>query len=104
MPEVSHATSIDVGLGGPKLRPKGVGDGQPVDIPAPLVAPCGVSHGVRRGRRSDAAMEMPGLHTSPCQEKPRAHGHGRPYRKPTQVGEENILRRTSDPSLRNSAN
>ena len=35
MPEVSYATSIDVGLGGPKTRPKGVVDGQQVDIPAP---------------------------------------------------------------------
>ena len=30
--------------------------------------------------------------------------HGRPYRKPTQVVEESILRRSSDPWLRNSAN
>ena len=29
---------------------------------------------------------------------------GYPYRKPTQVGEENILRRECDPSFRNSAN
>ena len=28
---------------------------------------------------------------------------GRPYRKPTQVGEMNILRRSREPSLRNSA-
>jgi hypothetical protein len=27
-----------------------------------------------------------------------------PYRKPTQVGEESILRRSGEPSLRNSAN
>ena len=35
-PKVSYATSIGVGLGGPKPRPQGVGDGQPVKIPAPL--------------------------------------------------------------------
>ena len=29
--------------------------------------------------------------------------NGRPYRKPTQVGEMNILRRSREPSLRNSA-
>jgi len=32
-PKVSHATFVDVGLVGPKLRPIGVGDGQQVDIP-----------------------------------------------------------------------
>jgi len=34
-PEVSRALCISAGLAGPKLRPKGVGDGEPVDIPAP---------------------------------------------------------------------
>ena len=33
--EVSYATTFDVGLVGPKPRPQGVGDGQPVNIPAP---------------------------------------------------------------------
>ena len=37
-PEVSYATLIGVGLVGPKLRPKGVSDGQLVNIPAPLVS------------------------------------------------------------------
>ena len=31
----SYATSVDVGLVGPKLRPQGVSDGQQVKIPAP---------------------------------------------------------------------
>jgi hypothetical protein len=35
IPKVSHATAIDVGLVGPKARPKGVTDGQQVNIPAP---------------------------------------------------------------------
>ena len=35
MSEASYATSIGVGLGGPKARPKGVVDGQQVKIPAP---------------------------------------------------------------------
>ena len=35
-PKVSWATLIVPGLVGPKPRPKGVGDGQQVDIPALL--------------------------------------------------------------------
>jgi len=37
------------------------------------------------------------------QEKPRTESLWCPYRKPTQVGEENILRRVREPWLRNSA-
>jgi len=33
--KVSHATSIGVGLVGPKARPKGVADGEQVNIPVP---------------------------------------------------------------------
>ena len=33
--KVSDGRYIRVGLGGPKPRPRGVGDGQPVNIPAP---------------------------------------------------------------------
>ena len=36
MAEVSAATIIVGGLVGPKARPKGVADGQTVDIPLPL--------------------------------------------------------------------
>ena len=36
-PKVSWATQIDPGLGGPKPRPKGVGDGQQVNIPVPCI-------------------------------------------------------------------
>ena len=35
--EVSWAMSITPGLVGPKARPKGVVDGQQVDIPAPIL-------------------------------------------------------------------
>ena len=35
IPKVSHATAIGVGLVGPKARPKGVTDGQQVNIPVP---------------------------------------------------------------------
>lgn len=34
IPKVSHATSIGVGLVGPKVRLKSVADGQQVNIPA----------------------------------------------------------------------
>ena len=34
-PEGSYGRVVRVGLGGPKPRPRGVGDGQPVSIPAP---------------------------------------------------------------------
>ena len=34
-PKVSLAMVISQGLGGPKANPKGVADGQPVNIPAP---------------------------------------------------------------------
>ena len=37
MAEVSYGRFIHVGLVGPKPRPKGVGDGQTVYIPLPLV-------------------------------------------------------------------
>ena len=35
--------------------------------------------------------------------KTSSQAQGCPYRKPTQVGEKNILRRAGKPSLRNSA-
>ncbi len=35
-PKVSLAMKISQGLGGPKAKPKGEADGQPVNIPAPL--------------------------------------------------------------------
>jgi hypothetical protein len=59
-PEGSYGRVIRVGLGGPKPRPQGVGDGQPVSIPAPPVCveasrtPSGtlrvpIGHGTFRG-------------------------------------------------------
>ena len=35
IPTDSNATSIGVGLVGPKVRPKGVADGEQVNIPVP---------------------------------------------------------------------
>ena len=37
IPKVSHATSIGVGLVGPKVRLRSVADGQQANIPAPRV-------------------------------------------------------------------
>ena len=44
MPKGSWGRLIHPGLGGPKLNPQGVGDGEPVNIPAPLFS---VDQGVR---------------------------------------------------------
>ena|GEM_PF-3158571 len=46
-PKVSYGRFVRVGLVGPKPRPKGVGDGQLVNIPAPpvFVKPRGVQEG-----------------------------------------------------------
>jgi len=40
---------INLGLVGPKLKPKGVGDGQLVNIPAPSLV---LNQGTRRDKRS----------------------------------------------------
>ena len=42
--KVSWATQIDPGLVGPKARPKGVVDGQLVNIPAPRIVYCLLTH------------------------------------------------------------
>ena len=47
-PEVSDGRIIHVGLVGPKPRPKGVGDGQPVNSPVPVRG----SEGEKRLQRS----------------------------------------------------
>ena len=49
-PKVSYVTLIDVGLVGPKPRGKPVGDGQPVNIPAPLIPV--KPQGTQKGRLS----------------------------------------------------
>ena len=51
------------------------------------------------GERVSAKLLIPGF-----QEKSRGELTGLPYRKPTQVGEEKILRRMRELSPRNSAN
>jgi len=60
-------------------------------IPLSLNGECDL----RDERREAADPTLPG--------KTSSETTGRPYRNPTQVGEENILRRSGDLSLRNSA-
>src|SRR6059036_3544373 len=55
MPKVSYGRFIHVGLVGPKPRPKGVGDGQTVDIPLPL-ADDKVPHACGAGRATRGAQ------------------------------------------------
>ena len=117
------------GQSGPNARPKGVADGYPVNIPElPTFRyhdggtqeanrahdwTCGFRHvgGYSRQIRSVTFPEVPwrGSLTRKAGDAtlPRKASKERsryPYRKPTQVGEENILRRKCDPSFRNSAN
>jgi hypothetical protein len=65
-----------------------------------LDVPVGLSEGSSRGEAT-AEPNSPSLH---CQENSSFKFYGCPYRNPTQVGEENILRRSREPPLRNSAN
>ena len=103
MAEGSSGRSILGGLVGPKPRPKGVGDGQTVDIPSPRadeqVRPGDGAGKAERGAGAAASNHAggnpevgesegatrrdsagPGL-----REKPWAGGRARPYRKPTLV-------------------
>ncbi len=99
-PEGSSGRVIRVGLGGPKPRPQGVGDGQPVSIPAlphsgeatwtqrgSLSVPIGhgaLLHPEGWGRSSDYGQrdwDEPGL-----ARKAGGGAVGYPYRKPTLVG------------------
>ena len=117
------------GQSGPNARPKGVADGYPVNIPElPTFRyhdggtqeanrahdwTCGFRHvgGFSRQIRRVTFPEVPwrgsltrkaGDATLPRKASKEKNRY--PYRKPTQVGEENILRRKCDPSFRNSAN
>src|SRR5712691_2455946 len=108
MAEVSSGRSILGGLVGPKPRPKGVGDGQTVDIPSPCVdeqVRPGDGAGKAERGAGDAASDRAALSDSServrragsggatqsdsvgpsLQEKPRAGSRARPYRKPTLV-------------------
>ena len=56
MPKVSGGRLIRVGLVGPKLRPKGVGDGQQVNIPVPPEWSDGVTQKGRPAKVGDAVV------------------------------------------------
>ena len=126
---VPEAGSSAQGQSGANARPKGVADAHPVNIPELLVPryhdggtqeanqahdwTCGLRHVGRSAReirwvtilrcRSDRRKaNKAGDATLP--RKASKEWSGYPYRKPTQVGEEKILRRKCDPSFRNSAN
>jgi len=61
-PEVSYATSVGVGLAGPKSRPWGVDDGQPVNIPAPFAGRFKAKEGHGKlGRAHPLDMVRPSL-------------------------------------------
>jgi hypothetical protein len=117
------------GQSGANARPKGVADAHPVNIPElPTFRyhdggtqeanrahdwTCGFRHvgGLSRQIRRVAFPEVPWRGALPRKagdatlpRKASKERSGYPYRKPTQVGEENILRRECDPSFRNSAN
>ena len=94
------------------MRPKGVADGQQVEIPAPPIylknaRDTGVEE--KRGRGKTRIERYSENKVTNSQE---AHWREKyvdieykyPYRKPTQVDEERILRRTGEALLRNSAN
>jgi hypothetical protein len=55
MSEVSDGRLIHVGLVGPKPRPKGVGDGQQVNIPVP---PGGSEGGTQEGKSASEWIEV----------------------------------------------
>ena len=117
------------GQSGANARPKGVADAHPVNIPElPTFRyhdegtqeanrahdwTCGFRHvgGLSRQIRRVTFPEVPcrGLTARKADDamlprKASKERSGYPYRKPTQVGEEKILRRECDPSFRNSAN
>ena len=114
----------------PKARPKGVVDGNPVNIPEPACfrsSEVGTQEGSATGRwisrvkhvgrccrqirntddlRCDELMDLREnqLRDPQLPGKATSEEASRPYRKRTHVGEERILRRLSELRLRNSAN
>ena len=87
------------------MRPKGVADGQQVNIPAPpeMIKSDGGTQTVSSGaqRLQTRVKGEPGLnYRFGCQEKLLGKFR-RPYHKPTQVDEMNILRRSGDGMFRN---
>ena len=96
------------GKPGAKARPKGVVDAHTVEIPWP---PKNLSRGTHTDIRTAALVDRGerdrtsvGKSEMLCGEKSSEVYSRRPYRKPTQVDEERILRPTGEGLLRNSAN
>ena len=100
------------GKSGPKARPKGVVDGQQVEIPAPPIylkdaRDTGVEDKRGRGKtRIERYSENKVTNSQEAHWREKLVGivYRCPYRKPTQVDEERILRRSGEALLRNSAN
>ena len=101
------------GKSGPKVRPKGVADGQQVEIPAPPIylkstRDTGVEETRGRGKTRTARYsenyKVTNSQEVHWREKHVDIVYKYPYRKPTQVDEERILRRAGEALLRNSAN
>ena len=99
--------SSSPGKPGAKARPRGVVDAHTVEIPWPSK----FKH-ADTSSRGNPGVGRPGRKGLKIQsrEVPRADGEkrhegyeGRPYRKPTQVDEERILRPAGEGLLRNSA-
>ena len=88
------------------MRSKGVADGQQVNIPAPLVAAT-AAWPTRSSRAAGpnryGLKDIESAVAEPNAEKNVRQGLLAPVPKPTLVGEESILRRSREPSLRNSA-
>src|SRR5262249_39489536 len=92
------------GQSGPKARPKGVADGQAVNISPPRAEgePRRTPRQEGAGGQITPAPQGGGLRArSPLTSRPRKASWGRntgPYRNPTQVCEASILRRSGEPS------
>ena len=86
-PRVPDQRYTDQGKSGPKDKPKGEADGQPVKIPAPTRVRSG--DGVAKAGKGDGipSAEPPGevIPRGGSREKPISASARRPYRKPTQV-------------------
>ena len=89
-----------------KARPKGVVDAQTVDIPLPSKLLSKGTHSDRGSRALVVPGEREFKMSEVCDAKRREKVYVLvrcPYRKPTQVDEERILRSTGEALLRNSA-
>ena len=94
------------------MRPKGVADGQQVEIPALQVYLKSVRDAGEEGNRGRGKTRIERYSENKVTNFQEARWREKlvdivykcPYRKPTQVDEERILRRAGEALLRNSAN